>query len=301
MQIKLNRREAICVLSGAFTTYAAAPLAMIPSTLCAAHDERQSRGSEIHDRASGYTIRFAYPLDELIGDLIHGERGDPERESETPHHQWYTAEIRRRSGAWGPEARAYEPLPELAEKPTDWLRQRVIATAARLLGYGYQHHHVPDWDPPADWPWKPCCVGHNGRGVDCSNFTGFVYNQGFGLRMSSGIERQSELRSAMEERHESITLHRIALPQSYEERSRVLRTGDLVYIRGREDGPITHVILWIGDLGQADNDVPLIMDSHGGGVDNDAGEAIPCGIHLRPFREDSWYNRCASHAHRLFA
>ena len=59
-------------------------------------------------------------------------------------------------------------------------------------------------------------------------------------------------------------------------------------------------ILWVGDLGHAENDVPLIMDSHGGGVDNDAGEAIPCGIHLRPFRQDSWYNRCASHAHRLF-
>ena len=33
------------------------------------------------------------------------------------------------------------------------------------------------------------CVGHNGKGVDCSNFSSFVYNQGFGIKMSSAIER----------------------------------------------------------------------------------------------------------------
>src|SRR5262249_2969852 len=132
MQMKLNRREAICILSGAFTTCAAAPLAMVAPTALGAEEERRQRGSEIHDRASRYTLRFNYPLDELIDDLIHGERGDPERESETPHHEWYTGETRRRFGAWGPEARTYEPLPGLAEKPTDWLRQRVIATASRF-------------------------------------------------------------------------------------------------------------------------------------------------------------------------
>jgi hypothetical protein len=42
------------------------------------------------------------------------------------------------------------------------------------------------------------------------------------------------------------------------------------------------------------------MDSRGDDVVDDAGAHIPCGIHLRPFREDSWYNRCASHAHRIF-
>ena len=38
-------------------------------------------------------------------------------------------------------------------------RQRVIAVALRYRGYGYQHHHIPDWDPPPEWPWKPTCAG----------------------------------------------------------------------------------------------------------------------------------------------
>ncbi len=42
------------------------------------------------------------------------------------------------------------------------------------------------------------------------------------------------------------------------------------------------------------------MDSHGSGVEDEHGRPIPCGVHLRPFRESSWYNRCASHAHRVF-
>jgi cell wall-associated NlpC family hydrolase len=143
-------------------------------------------------------------------------------------------------------------------------------------------------------------MGHNGKGFDCSNFTSFVYNQGFGIRMSSGIERQSEIHDALEGRGHLVSLHRISLPENYEERQKVLRTGDLLYIRGREDGPITHVVIWVGSVGRSPSDVPLIMDSHGGEVVDDDGHHIPCGVHLRPFREDSWYNHCASHAHRVF-
>ena len=29
------------------------------------------------------------------------------------------------------------------------------------------------------------------------------------------------------------------------------------------------------------------------------GQAIPCGVQLRPFRETSWYNQGASHALRI--
>jgi hypothetical protein len=42
-----------------------------------------------------------------------------------------------------------------------------------------------------------------------------------------------------------------------------------------------------------------VIDSHGEGVKDANGNSIPPGIHLRPFREDSWYNRSASHAHRF--
>src|SRR5262249_8434234 len=149
-------------------------------------------------------------------------------------------------------------------------------------------------------PWTPTCAGRNGKGVDCSNFTGFVYNLGFGLRMSTQIHRQSEEHAAEGPGPGRTTpLRRIELPPAYEERIKVLRTADLVFIRSRQ-GSISHVVLWVGPIGRGPDDTPLIIDSHGEGVRDSAGQAIPCGIQLRPFRENSWYNHSASHALRIF-
>jgi len=250
--------------------------------------------------SSAYRLEFTFPLDELVGDLEHTERGDPTLESEIPHRHWYSHETRRRFHAWGPRPRTYSPLADLEQRAVEWKRQRVVATAARFIGYGYQHHHIPDWNPPADWPWKETCVGHNGKGVDCSNLTSFVYNQGFGVRMNSAIGVQAEVHRAFENRHPAASIRTVELPEEYQARQRVLRTGDLLYIRGREDGPITHVVIWVGSVGRSSSGVPLVLDSHGSGVKDDDGQAIACGVQLRPFRDRSWYNRCASHAHRIF-
>ena len=250
--------------------------------------------------ASAYRLEFTFPMEELIGDLEHSERGDARLESEVPYRDWYSQETRRRFHAWGPKPCMYPPIAGLEHKPVEWQRERVIATAARFLGYGYQHHHIPDWNPPADWPWKETCVGHNGKGVDCSNLTSFVFNQGFGIRMTSAVEEQAEIHRAIESRHQGFSIRTIELPGSYVHRQKVLRTGDLLYIRGREDGPITHVVIWIGSPGRSPSGVPLVIDSHGSGVKDDAQRPIPCGVQLRPFREQSWYNRCASHAYRVF-
>ncbi|HEX4146027.1 MAG TPA: NlpC/P60 family protein [Pirellulales bacterium] len=248
---------------------------------------------------AAYRIEFSGSLADLVGDLEHTERGDPLRESNLHHSQWYSAHTRRRFHTWGPEPRQYAPLANLGHSPVEWQRERVIATAARFLGYGYQYHHIPDWDPPSSWPWKETCVGHNGKGVDCSNLTSFVFNQGFGIRISSAIHLQAERERALEAPFETIAIRSIALPKQYERRIETLQTGDLVYIRGREGGPISHVVIWVGSVGRAQSGVPLLIDSHGSGVVDDLGRPIPCGVRLRPFRQDSWYNRCASHAHRI--
>jgi len=247
-----------------------------------------------------FTLDYQHDRQDLIGDLLDGPRGEAKRQSEVPHSHWYSQQVLQHHGAWGPPQRRYIPLPGLDERSTDWKRQRVIATAARFIGYGYQHHYIPDWNPPAHWPWKQCCMGHNGKGVDCSNFTTFVYNQGFGIHMNSAIGRQAEERFASFG-HSEVKLQRIELPAEYHARREVLKTGDLLYILGREGGHVTHVIMWVGSIGNAPNGEPLILDSHGGDVVDDDGRPIPCGIHLRPFREQSWYNRCGSHAHRVFA
>jgi hypothetical protein len=287
MPTNLSRRQALA----AFAATAAAPF--LPRSLFA-------RESEHHHYHSPYHLDFTYSHEDLVGDLEHTKRGDPRRQSSTPHEHWYSKKTRHRFGAWGPEQRRYTALPGLAERPLPWKEQRVIAVGSRFIGYEYQHHHVPDWDPPKHWPWKHCCAGHNGRGVDCSNFTTFVYNQGFGIHMSSGIREQSQVHTALEGRHEHIAVHRIELPASFQERQEILHTGDLLYIRGREDGPISHVITWVGSIGRSPNNTPLIIDSHGGDVRDANDHLIPCGIHLRPYHEDSWYNRCVSHAHRIF-
>jgi cell wall-associated NlpC family hydrolase len=273
-------------------------LAGAPLLVAAAPESRRQTVPGATD--TPYGLAFTDSVEDLVGDLGQTERGDPQRESDIPHSRWYTEATRRRFGHWGPEPRTYAPLANLASKTVEWQRQRVVATAARFLGYGYQYHHIPDWNPPAQWPWKETCVGHNSKGVDCSNLTSFVLNQGFGIRISSAIHLQADRNHALEAGHGPVLIRTIELPKRYEERQQTLRTGDLVYIRGREDGPVSHVVIWVGSVGRASSGAPLVIDSHGAGVDDDLGRAIRCGVQLRPFRENSWYNRCASHAHRFF-
>jgi len=288
---KISRRRAVLAIAGGCT----APLALAESLV---HADEAHSSRDRH--ATGYHLEYQFDRDDLVGDLLYGERGDPRRQSHTPHREWYSRHIRHHYGAWGPAARRYLPLQHMHERPIEWLRERVIACAARFIGYEYQHHHIPDWNPPHNWPWKHCCAGHNGKGVDCSNFTSFVYNQGFGIHMSSGIGQQAHHDTAFEPGGNAVALERIELPKDYRERRQVLRTGDLVYIRHRQDMAVSHVVLWVGDVGHSPGGEPLILDSHGGDVVDDDGKPIPCGIHLRPFRQGSWYDLCASHAHRVF-
>jgi cell wall-associated NlpC family hydrolase len=142
-------------------------------------------------------------------------------------------------------------------------------------------------------------VGHNGKGVDCSNFTAFVYNLALGLKPSGDVKKQSaqlEIPGPGPDRISRAV--RIELPPSYAQRVKVLRTGDLLYIRNRKD-EISHVVLWVGEIGQSPDNSPLLIDSHGEGVHDCRGNTIPCGIYLRPFCEKSWYCHSASHAIRV--
>lgn len=261
-----------------------------------------SSGDQAHDGVyhPPYAVKFTFPKHELLADIADAGRGNPERESSVPHRDWYSHHTRTHWGAWGPPARHYPAPAHVLDRSAQWKRERTIAVALRFVGYGYQHHHVPDWDPPRGWPWKPACMGHNGKGVDCSNFTSFVYNQGFGLKPSSGIVEQSRLHSFPGPgpgRHTRV--QHIKLPESYDEYPKKLRTGDLLYIRNHRD-KIAHVVLWVGSIGQGPDSTPLILDSHGGEVKDAKGANIPCGIHLRPFRNDSWYHHSADHAIRVW-
>jgi len=248
---------------------------------------------------SPYSVKFSFTDEELVGDL-KGERGDAKRQSSVAHDDWYSRRIKDKYGAWGVPARHYPALPGLAEKSLKWKRERVIAVALRYQGYAYQHHHVPDWDPPRDWPWKEVALGHNSKGVDCSNFSSFVYNQGFGIKPTSAIKEQAMQRTISGPGEDRETkAEEIPLPKTYDELVKTLQTGDLLYVRNRKE-EISHVVIWVGGIGQSPDRTPLILDSHGEGVKDSKGNAIPVGIYLRPFRENSWYHKSASHAHRIF-
>lgn len=247
---------------------------------------------------SPYRLSFKVAEKELVADLERSKRGDPTLEAEVPHNEWYTAHAKKHFGSWGPPHRRY-PVPEALEKwSPEFKRERVIATASRFIGYGYQHHHVPDWNPPAGWPWEKTAVGHNGKGVDCSNLTSFVYDQALGIHLNGDVHKQAE---ELEATHGSrqIRGRRIQLPEGVEARAKVLRTGDLLYIRSKE-GKISHVVLWVGEIGRDESgqSVHLVLDSHGDGVTDSKGVHIPVGIHLRPYQETSWYHHSASHAIR---
>lgn len=255
-------------------------------------------GQEKGEYQSPYKLAFRVPESELIGDLERSQRGDPNLESQVPHNEWYSPKAKKSFGSWGPPRRHY-PVPEgMAKWSPEFKRERVIAAASRFLGYGYQHHHVPDWNPPADWPWTKTAVGHNGKGVDCSNLTAFVYDLALGLHLNGDVHKQSEELTALLG-NRPIHGKRIALPESLEEREKVLKTGDLLYIKNNA-GKLSHVVLWVGDIGREEDGKPalLVLDSHGEGVKDSRGEPIPVGIRLRPYRANSWYHHSASHAIR---
>ena len=250
---------------------------------------------------SPYAVALPWPDQELIPDLLEGERGYPGFEAKIPQYVWY-----RHShpyvGPWGPLPLAYPP-PAMAEgKNDDWKRARIIATALRFLGYHYRHHHIPDWDPPSGWytP-KPGGTAHEGRGIDCSNFTSFVYNQGLGLGISSDIHKQAAAETV--KIHGGDNSHPVmVIPQqeSAAKWAEVLKPGDLLFIRPRHRDYISHVVIWVGgNWSTPAGGPPLLLDSHGSDVRDSNGELIPEGVHLRPFRPNSWYAAEADHAIRI--
>jgi len=98
---------------------------------------------------SPYKPTFKVPLRELLFDA-NQSRGDATEQSSLPHREWYSGKVRKQFGSWGAPARVFDCPPGVQEKPVEWRRERVVAAAMRFIGYQYQHHHIPDWNPPAD-------------------------------------------------------------------------------------------------------------------------------------------------------
>lgn len=248
---------------------------------------------------SPYSVNFSFKEEELIGDLLKGPRGDWKDQADVPYREWYNPSNEGRWRHYGPSAKHFNPPAGLATKSPEWSRERVIATGLRFVGYSYQHHHIPDWDPPAEWPKAPDQKTPVGKGLDCSNFTAFVYNLALGIKPTGDVQDQAELTSVPGPGpNRSIPVKRIELPKSHADFERTLMTGDLLYVKSNK-GTLSHVVLWVGKIGKAPDGYPLILDSTGTGARDADGNEIPNGIQLRPFKPTNWYFTQASHALRI--
>ncbi|MEZ4872135.1 MAG: NlpC/P60 family protein [Bdellovibrionales bacterium] len=113
--------------------------------------------------------------------------------------------------------------PSLAAQQ-NWPRLRVIVAAKKYIGLKYQHFHIPEMG-----------------GLDCSNFTSWVYNYALGIRISSNVETQSKTAGHLVDSNEA------------------LKPGDLIFLWAEDRNRISHSLIYI--------DSETVIDSTGPGVE----------------------------------
>lgn len=271
---------------------------------------------------SPYQLAFDYSWADLTAGLAQApfndwtQEGSPKYFHEIPQ-DWFDLEIYQSNGgnwqvgsvSWGPGPQLYLPpaIPSDAENSiVAWQMQRLLAVAASMIGYGYRHHHIPDWNPGQPWyENEPSSQTADliGQGVDCSDYTSWLYNYGLGIYLNTDVATQGITKTVTSNDNKTTyTARRVAdASTSYADLVQQLQTGDLLYIAGapnlskldiqqdlQSGNPpqITHVIMWVGGVGIAGG-VPLVTDSHGAEVVDANGISIPAGIQVRPFNQGS--------------
>ncbi|MBM9466610.1 NlpC/P60 family protein [Nakamurella leprariae] len=263
---------------------------------------------------SPYSMRFGVPADQRLTGFDRAPWSDPSAQASIPAELWYAQSTRSRWGSWGPPARRY-PVPANRFRGRV-ARERVLSVAAALIGLDYQHHHVPAWSPPVGWPHKPVRSGLRGPGLDCSNFTSFVYSYALGIDLPTGVAAQSEFdgrdpRTRRAAAGESLLLRRITLRGAAPSRRIAVLTAtdhdafvaqlqpaDIVYIRS-DAGVVSHAVLWLGACGVGPTATPLVLDAGGSGRMDFHRVDIPAGVRIRPYRASGWYARNTVFAHRI--
>lgn len=135
--------------------------------------------------------------------------------------------------------------------------------------------------------------------MDCSDFTSWVYNYGLGIKLKTGIKEQANITEIAGPGGNGVIHAKIITDDNgYDDLIKRLKTGDLLYIRNRNN-ELAHVIMWVGSHGQSPDGSPLIIDCTGSGHKDCNGNDIPIGVHLRPFLKDSWYYKSFDHANHI--
>ncbi len=275
---------------------------------------------------SPYSINYSCPEDALTFDFDAAPRNDYTQASNTAFADWYVESAypvpnpnngRGTSASWGPWAANYPWATPPSNLPggcdaTTWKRERVLRVAQEYIGYNYQHHHIPDFNPYASNPNWPASnpevlVNYPTPGVDCSDFSSWNYNFGLGIVLDTAVETQGLTTTPIYygQGGSPVTAVEVVAPGAgltYQQLCGVLKPGDLLYIKNTQ-GTVSHVIMWLGLKGEDSNnqDDWLVIDSH----DNSPPFAdsnnitIPPGVHIHPFRENEWYFTSFDHALRI--
>lgn len=168
-------------------------------------------------------------------------------QTDVPQSKWYNNPS---LDEWGPWPKKYPPLDNtvLSKLPkgtniTQWKRDRAVAIAKYYIGLPYKHHHIPRWNPPS-----------SSKGLDCSNFTAWVYNLGFGIMINSNVKKQAQMLPAKNCSSAQPGMKKI-------EKGQKLYPGDLLFI-GSPSSPY-HVAMYINE--------------------NEIIDSIGSGVNIRPF------------------
>ncbi|CAH6418445.1 Hypothetical protein POVN_LOCUS173 [uncultured virus] len=186
-------------------------------------------------------------------------------ESAVPVDQWYT---RNWNNGWGPDAITYPAGGSHAPS--------LVSVARHYLGLPYRHHHIPGWDPSTDLTGKP----NESRGLDCSNYTSWVYNYGRGFRFTSNVHKQAVMYTDYPNMQRIDRPTATTLPP--------FQPGDLLFFwRNLPSGEqeISHVALFT----EYRQGTPYIIDSHGVGVTE----------HPLTGPANRWYETHFNHAIRI--
>jgi cell wall-associated NlpC family hydrolase len=200
---------------------------------------------------------------------------------------------------------------------TAWQQQRLLQAASQLIGTHYQHLHLPTFDPSlvtgSTFNWSPVSgntllqttqdlrrgdpgtatnpykAAYNSPqpGIDCTDFSAYVYNLALGVQMHSGTSTQIKFTSgsgpATNNQPTALVLdsagallapnfllgpnygtHDFNGAESLDGVISLLQPGDLLYMVGSSN--ITHVVMWLGEYGTladgSPSPVPLVISSH---------------------------------------
>lgn len=174
-RVSFNGGEAICYYINPSGTYiqALAPDSVRtgPVTLFYGNDSIRTMDFEVVEGADP-TWDFVYR--------------DTLPQTDLPESEWCN------TNSWGPpRASSYPDPPEPPEGVDSrlWLQARIIGAALKWRYLPYQHHHIPAFDA-RECPNFPIDK-QVGPGLDCSNYTSWIFLYAYNHNMTSAIRAQA--------------------------------------------------------------------------------------------------------------